>query len=150
MEPDEEYIIPLGKARIALKADQEKVDNGESAVIMTYGMGVYWAKAAAKEFEGQVEILDLRTLNPYDWEAVSAAVEKHNRVFILTEEPLLNSFAESLAGRIARECFEHLDAPIQTLGAANLPAIPLNVDLEKQMLPNAEKVRATLSKLLDY
>ncbi|MEM9391530.1 MAG: transketolase C-terminal domain-containing protein, partial [Bacteroidota bacterium] len=131
-------------------ADQEKVDQGESAVIITYGMGVYWAKAAAKEFGGRVEILDLRTLNPYDWEAVSAAVEKHNRVFILTEEPLLNSFAESLAGRIARECFEYLDAPIQTLGAANLPAIPLNVDLEKKMLPNAEKVKVTLAELLDY
>ncbi|MGD1958592.1 MAG: alpha-ketoacid dehydrogenase subunit beta, partial [Fulvivirga sp.] len=149
-EPDEDYIIPLGKARIALEADHEKVDNGESAVIITYGMGVYWAKAAAKEFDGQVEILDLRTLNPYDWEAVSATVEKHNRVFILTEEPMLNSFAESLAGRIARECFEHLDAPIQTLGAANLPAIPLNVDLEKQMLPNPEKVKYMLADLLKY
>ncbi len=149
-EPDEDYIIPLGKARIALEADQEKVDNGESAVIITYGMGVYWAKAAAKQFDEKVEIVDLRTLNPYDWEAVSASVEKHNRVFILTEEPLLNSFAESLAGRIARECFEHLDAPIQTLGAANLPAIPLNVDLEKQMLPNPEKVKYMLADLLKY
>ncbi|MEM9300200.1 MAG: transketolase C-terminal domain-containing protein, partial [Bacteroidota bacterium] len=149
-EPDGDYIIPLGKARITLEADQEKVDQGESAVIITYGMGVYWAKAAAKEFGGRVEILDLRTLNRYDWEAISAAVEKHNRVFILTEEPLLNSFAESLAGRIARECFEHLDAPIQTIGAANLPAIPLNVDLEKKMLPNAEKVKEVLNSLLQY
>ena len=149
-EPDSDYIIPLGKARVALEADDEMVEQGESAVIVTYGMGVYWAKAAAKEFKGQVEILDLRTLNPYDWEAVSAGVEKHNRVFILTEEPLLNSFAESLAGRIARECFEHLDAPIQTLGAVSLPAIPLNVDLEKQMLPNAEKVKSALGDLLEY
>ena len=149
-EPDENYIIPLGKAWTVLEAAEDKVQSGESAVIITYGMGVYWAKSAAKEFAGRVEILDLRTLNPYDWEAVSAAVARHNRVFILTEEPLLNSFAESLAGRIAKECFEHLDAPVQTLGAANLPAVPLNIDLEKQMLPNADKVKTALEELLEY
>jgi 2-oxoisovalerate dehydrogenase E1 component len=77
-------------------------------------------------------------------------VLKHNRAFVLTEEPLLNSFAESLAGRIQRECFRHLDAPVWTLGAANLPAVPLNVDLEKMMLPNADKVTRALDELLRY
>ncbi|MTI23212.1 tungsten formylmethanofuran dehydrogenase [Fulvivirga sp. RKSG066] len=149
-EPDEEYIVPLGKANIVLNADEEVIENGESAVIITYGMGVYWSKAAAKAFKGRVEILDLRTLNPIDWDMIKERVELHNRAFVLTEEPLMNSFAESLAGRISKECFEHLDAPVQTLGAANLPAIPLNVDLEKQMLPNAEKVEAVLKSLLDY
>jgi 2-oxoisovalerate dehydrogenase E1 component len=71
-------------------------------------------------------------------------------VFVLTEEPLLNSFAESLAGRISKECFHYLDAPVWTLGAANLPAVPLNVELEKMMLPNAEKVSAGLADLLGY
>ncbi len=149
-EPGEDYIIPLGKARIALGAGQQQVEAGQSVSVITYGMGVHWAQNAAKDFEGRVEILDLRTLNPYDWEAIASQVKKHNRVLILTEEPLLNSFAESLAGRIARECFEFLDAPVQALGAANLPAVPLNVDLEKQMLPSADKVKTKLQDLFDY
>ena len=62
----------------------------------------------------------------------------------------MNSFAESLAGRISKECFQHLDAPVWTLGAENLPAVPLNVDLERMMLPNAEKVRGALGELLSY
>jgi len=149
-EPDEEYIVPLGKANIVQEADDEFVENGESAVIITYGMGVYWSKAATKKFKGQVEILDLRTLNPLDWDMVKERVEYHNKAFVLTEEPLMNSFAESLAGRISKHCFEHLDAPVQLLGASNLPAIPLNVDLEKQMLPNPEKVEVALKELLEY
>jgi len=71
-------------------------------------------------------------------------------VLIVTEEPLMNSFAESLAGRISRECFRHLDAPVWTVGAANLPAVPLNTALEKMMLPNAGSVAAELRKLLEY
>ena len=113
-------------------------------------MGVYWSTAASKAFEGQVEILDLRTLNPLDWEGVVAAVRRHNKALVLTEEPLMNSFAESLAGRISRECFQELAAPVMTYGAENLPAIPLNVDLEKAMLPTADKVEKVLGDLLNY
>ena len=118
--------------------------------MITYGMGVYWAKEAAHSFPGQIEILDLRTLNPIDWNAIVDSVKKHGRAFVLTEEPLLNSFAESLAGRISKECFSSLDAPVWTLGAANLPAVPLNVDLEKMMLPNAGKVEVAIRELLAY
>jgi 2-oxoisovalerate dehydrogenase E1 component len=149
-EPDENYIVPLGKANIVQTADQDKIDQGQSAVVITYGMGVYWAKEASKSFEGKVEIVDLRTLNPIDWETITSCVKKHARALVLTEEPLMNSFAESLAGRISKECFEYLDAPVHTLGAANLPAIPLNVALEKQMLPSAEKVKKVLEELLEY
>lgn len=149
-EPDENYVIPLGKANVVQQATDEKISEGTSAVIVTYGMGVYWAKEASKNFPGQIEILDLRTLNPIDWEAISESAKKHGRVFVLTEEPLMNSFAESLAGRISKECFQHLDAPVWTFGAENLPAVPLNVDLEKMMLPNAEKVGRELKSLLEY
>ena len=149
-EPDSDYIIPLGKSRIDQEATEEAIENGESCVVITYGMGVYWTRAASEAFKGQVEILDLRTLNPIDWEGVIASVKRHNKALVLTEEPLLNSFAESLAGRISQECFQILDAPVMTYGAANLPAIPLNVDLEKQMLPTAEKVKGMLSQLLNY
>ena len=149
-EPDAEYIIPLGKARIDQEASEEALENGETCTVITYGMGVYWAKAASKHFKGQIEIVDLRTLNPLDWETVKSSVEKHGKALVLTEEPLMNSFAESLAGRISQECFQRLDAPVMTLGAANLPAIALNVDLEKQMLPTAEKVQAKLEELINY
>ncbi len=149
-EPDRDYVIPLGRATKVQEADIKKVESGESAVIITYGMGVYWAKNASVKFPGQIEILDLRTLNPIDWEAIVEAVKLHGRAFVLTEEPLLNSFAESLAGRIAKECFTSLDAPVWTYGAANLPAVPLNVDLEKAMLPNAEKVELEIKKLLSF
>lgn len=150
IEPDEEYCIPLGKANIVQQAAEEKIGSGESAVVITYGMGVYWAKEASKNFKGQIEILDLRTLNPIDWDAIVTSVKKHGKVFVLTEEPLMNSFAESLAGRISKACFSSLDAPVWTLGAANLPAVPLNVELEKMMLPNAAKVEKALSELLRY
>jgi 2-oxoisovalerate dehydrogenase E1 component len=145
IEPDEEYVIPLGKANIIQKASEIN-----SATIITYGMGVYWAKEAAKNFAGEIEIIDLRTLNPIDWPTIVASVKRIGKAMVLTEEPLLNSFAESLAGRISNECFEYLDAPVFTLGAQNLPAVPLNITLEKMMLPNAEKVKEKLQQLLAY
>ncbi|TXH26608.1 MAG: tungsten formylmethanofuran dehydrogenase [Cyclobacteriaceae bacterium] len=150
IEPDEDYIIPLGKANTVQKADTKSIEAGESALIVTYGMGVYWAKEASKKFKGRVEILDLRTLNPLDWDAIQSGVETHGRAMVLTEEPVHNSFAESLAGRISKICFTSLDAPVWTVGAVNLPAVPLNVDLEKMMLPNSDKVHAELDTLLNY
>ena len=150
VEPSEDYIIPLGKARVALSASEEAVDSGESVSIITYGMGVYWAMAAAENFPGQVEILDLRTLNPCDDEAIYQQCKKHGKVLVLTEETLRNSFAEAIAGRISKECFQYLDAPVQTLGSANLPAIPLNMGLEAEMLPNGNKVSKVIEYLLNY
>jgi 2-oxoisovalerate dehydrogenase E1 component len=150
LEPDEDYIIPLGKAHIVQHTSEEKISAGSSAVIVTYGMGVYWAKEASKAFPGQVEIIDLRTLNPLDWEQITASARKHSRVLVLTEEPVLNSFAESLAGRISKECFRYLDAPVYTVGAMDLPAVPLNIGLEKMMLPDVAKVEVELGRLLAY
>jgi 2-oxoisovalerate dehydrogenase E1 component len=150
VEPAAGYVIPLGQAAIAQEADAEKLRQGDTALVVTYGMGVHWAKAASRDYPGQIEILDLRTLNPLDFDAVTAATRRHGKVLVLTEEPLLNSFAESLAGRIQRHCFQLLDAPVFTLGAANLPAIALNVELEKQMLPSAAKVATALGELLGY
>jgi len=147
-EPSRDYIIPLGKGNIVLKADDDCVDSGESCCIITYGMGVYWAKAAAKNFMGQVEVIDLRTLFPLDEALVFNTVKKHGKCLILTEEQQNNSFAEALAGRVSRACFKYLDAPIEVLGALNLPAVPMNIILEKAMLPNADKVSERISQLL--
>ena len=149
-EPSEDYILPLGKANIILPADNDKTDNGESLCVVTYGMGVYWAKAAAAFFLGAVEIIDLRTLYPLDEELIFSSVKKHGKCLVLTEEQQTNSFAESLAHRINAACFQHLDAPVKVLGAMDLPAVPINLALEAAMLPTAEKVRKLIEELLVY
>ena len=147
-EPSSDYIIPLGKGNIVLKAAEEKIKNGESCCIITYGMGVYWAKAAAKQFAGQIEIIDLRTLFPLDEGLVFATVKKHGKCLILTEEQQNNSFAEALAARVSKACFNYLDAAVEVMGALDLPAVPMNMILEKAMLPNAEKLEKRLADLL--
>lgn len=150
LEPDSNYIIPLGKSNTVLKAEEAYQENGETAVVITYGMGVYWALAAADRLAGRINIIDLRTLNPLDWDAIHAAVKSHSRCMVLTEEPILNSFAESLSGRIASDCWQFLDAPVKVIGSKNLPAVPLNVNLEEEMLPNSDKVYQGLLDLLAY
>jgi 2-oxoisovalerate dehydrogenase E1 component len=150
IEPDEDYIIPFGKARLVVEAAEEEIKKGRSLCIITYGMGVYWAKAAIKDFEGQAEILDLRTISPVDEDAIFKSARKHGKVLVLTEEPVFNGFAQSIAARISENCFEYLDAPVKVIGSENLPAIPLNSILEKTMLPNAEKVAKAIESLLNY
>ncbi|MGB3946402.1 MAG: thiamine pyrophosphate-dependent enzyme [Bacteroidia bacterium] len=148
IEPDEDYIIPLGKARIVQAA--EPTADKSTITVITYGMGVYWAKNAAKAFPNQVEIIDLRTINPLDEETIIASVKKHGKCMVLTEEPYNNGFAQALAGRISKKCFEYLDAPVELVGAENLPAIPLNSVLEATMLPNATKVEKAMGELINY
>lgn len=148
IEPDEDYIIPFGKARMVQEI--ESVIDQTSLTVITYGMGVYWAKNAAQNFPGRIEIIDLRTIVPLDEQAVFNSVRKHSRCMVVTEEPINNSFAQAIAGRISKFCFESLDAPVEIIGAENLPAIPLNSTLEFTMLPNADKVSAAMEKLLAY
>jgi len=150
VEPDEHYILPFGKANTVLAASDDAIENGESCAVITWGMGVHWSLNAAKKFDGQIEILDLRSLQPLDEEAIMNSVKRHGKCLIVTEEPILNSFAESLAGRISQTCFKNLDAPVATIGSKNIPAIPLNTDLEKEVMPNAEKVAEKLRELLSY
>jgi len=150
IEPDEDYIIPFGKARIVQEATKEELDKGNTLTVITYGMGVYWSKNAAKQFPGRVEIIDLRTLNPLDEEAIYTSVKKHNKCIVVTEEPVFNSFAQGLAGRIQRQCFSFLDAPVEVIGSENMPAIPLNSILEKTMIPSAEKVAVAMSEMFSY
>jgi 2-oxoisovalerate dehydrogenase E1 component len=149
IEPSRDYVLPFGKGNIVLQADEDALESGETVCVITYGMGVYWAKAAARNFYGQVEVVDLRTLFPLDEELVYETVKKHGKCLVLTEEQQNNSFAEALAGRISKQCFQWLDAPVEVLGALNLPAVPLNTGLEQAMLPNADKVADMLRKLLE-
>jgi 2-oxoisovalerate dehydrogenase E1 component len=146
IEPSEDYVVPIGKARTVLRADSK-----ESTVsVITYGMGVYWALSAAAHYPGRVEILDLRSLHPFDKEAVIESVNRNNRCVIVTEEPGNNTFARALQGFVSQACFRELDAPVMVIGSENLPAIPLNSTLETAVIPNAEKVAATLQRALEF
>lgn len=149
-EPARDYILPLGKGNIVLPADPDKVLSGETCCIITYGMGVYWAKAAAGHFPGRVEVVDLRTLYPLDEALVFATVRRHGKCLVLTEEQQNNSFAEALSWRISRQCYFSLDAPVEVAGALNLPAVPMSTILEKAMLPDSDKITAIIERLLDY
>lgn len=148
VEPSRDYVLPLGKAALVVQADNRNIETGESCCIITYGMGVYWAKSAAKHFPGQIDIIDLRTLFPLDENLIYERVKKHGKCLVLTEEQQNNSFAEALAGRISYTCFRWLDAPVEVLGALNVPAVPMNMHLEQAMLPNSEKVKTVIKRLL--
>jgi 2-oxoisovalerate dehydrogenase E1 component len=150
IEPDEEYIIPFGKARVVQEADATLIKSGQSCVIITYGRGVYWSLEATKEFPGKVEIIDLRTLNPLDHDAMNAAVQRHGKAMLVTEESTEASFTLGLAGRIQRDNFNALDAPISIVGSVDTPAIPLNSTLEAALLTNANKVKEAVASLLNY
>ena len=145
IEPDRDYMIPFGKG-LRWQEASEKL----SCTVITYGMGVHWALNASQGMEKQVEVIDLRTLVPLDEELVLTSARKTGRCLVLTEESLENSFARSLAGMIQEKCFRWLDAPVMSMGAENLPAIPLNSTLEASMLPNQEKVKIKLQELLQY
>ncbi|MFN5182344.1 MAG: thiamine pyrophosphate-dependent enzyme [Bacteroidota bacterium] len=150
IEPDEDYVIPFGKGRLVQSADEKLINEGRSVLIVTYGMGVYWSKNAAKNFPGQVEIIDLRTLVPLDEEMIYTSAKRHGKIIIVTEEPIRNGFAQSIASIVSQNCFEYLDAPVKIIGSGNTPAIPLNSILEQTLLPNSEKVSNAISDLLAY
>ncbi len=150
IEPDEDYVIPFGKGRVVLEADPQKIENGETCVVVTYGRGVYWTMEAAENFPGQIELIDLRTLSPWDEEMVFEAVRKHNRCVLVTEESCEASFTLGVAGKIQKNCFTSLDAPVEIIGSLDTPAIPLNSILEAAMLNNAEKVKEGIGRVLKF
>lgn len=150
VEPSADYVLPFGKGRIAYEASAESMADNSSLLVVTYGMGVYWAKAARQALNNKVEVLDLRTLYPLDEELILERVRAHGKVLVVTEEPSRNGFSQGLAGWIQQEAFRDLDAPVMVLGSENMPAIPLNSTLEATMIPNAEKVQAKLEELAAY
>jgi 2-oxoisovalerate dehydrogenase E1 component len=148
--PDEDYVIPFGKARTVLEADEDQIQKGNSIGIISYGMGIHWALNAAKNFNQKVEILDLRTLFPLDENAIFELAKRHGKILVITEESVNNTFAQSISARIQENCFEYLDAPVRTMGAENMPAIPLNMTLEQTIIPSIEKVEIAIEKLIGY
>ncbi|AGC77327.1 2-oxoisovalerate dehydrogenase E1 component [Nonlabens dokdonensis] len=150
IEPSEDYVLPFGKAWVL----QEiwKKEEEETLSIITYGMGVHWAMNATEELglQDRVEVVDLRTLHPLDYETVFESVKKCGKCLVVTEEPSENSFSRALQGRIQEECFKYIDAPVMVIGSENMPAIPLNSVLEETMIPSTEKVKAKIEELLRY
>jgi 2-oxoisovalerate dehydrogenase E1 component len=150
IEPSEDYVIPIGKARTVLEADESQVELGKSIGVITYGRGVYWTMEAAQNYPGHVEILDLRSINPLDHEAMNTLCRKHGRIIIVTEESMECSFSLGLAGRLQRDNFEFLDAAISIVGSVDTPAIPLNSTLEAALLTNSKRVNDAIQAIINY
>jgi 2-oxoisovalerate dehydrogenase E1 component len=142
--PDD-FEVPFGKARTRR--------NGTDLTVVTYGNTVHQSLQAAdkiaKETGKEIEIIDLRSIVPLDEEAILNSVRKTNRVLVVHEAPVFNGFGGEIVGIINQKAFEHLDAPVQRLGATFTP-VGFNRILEKAILPNAEKVEAAMKKILDY
>jgi 2-oxoisovalerate dehydrogenase E1 component len=150
IEPSEDYVLPFGKAWVLQEIWPQEEE--ETLSIITYGMGVHWAYNASRELKmtDTIEIIDLRTLHPLDYDAVFKSVKKCGKCLVVTEEPSENSFSRALQGRIQEECFQSLDAPVLIIGSENMPAIPLNSILEETMIPSIEKVKAKILDILGY
>ncbi len=148
--PSEDYILPFGKAWLLQEIWEQEA--AETLSIITYGMGVHWAYNATRELRmvDRIEIVDLRTLHPLDYETIFKSVKKCGKCLIVTEEPSENGFSRGLQGKIQEECFQQLDAPVMLIGSENMPAIPLNSTLEETMIPSTEKVKQKILDVLNY
>ncbi|MBK9103875.1 MAG: dehydrogenase E1 component subunit alpha/beta [Saprospiraceae bacterium] len=140
MVPDGYYNTPIGKAR--------QVRTGQEASIITYGMGVHWATKLADEQGWDLDIVDLRTLLPIDWEAISESVQRTSKVLILHEDTLTGGIGGDIAAYIAENLYEYLDAPVMRVGSLDTP-VPFADVLEKQFLP-VNRLYEQMQKLISY
>jgi 2-oxoisovalerate dehydrogenase E1 component len=140
MIPDDYYTIEIGKANL--------VSQGSELSIITYGMGVHWAKEAVANLGLQADILDLRTLLPWDQEAVADTVKKTGRVIVLHEDTLTGGIGGEIAAWISEHCFRHLDAPVMRVASLDT-AIPFAPTLEKNFLPQ-QRLVTTIQELLAF
>jgi 2-oxoisovalerate dehydrogenase E1 component beta subunit len=142
--PDERYTVPFGEARTHRE--------GDDISLITWGAMVYTADEAAQKLDGDgvsVEILDLRTLAPWDKDAVLRSVEKTSKALVLHEDTLTGGFGAEIAATIAEEAFENLDAPVRRIAAPDTP-VPFSPPLEKAFIPQVEDVVAGLKELAEY
>jgi 2-oxoisovalerate dehydrogenase E1 component beta subunit len=142
--PDERYTVPFGEARTHRE--------GDDISLITWGAMVYTADEAAQKLEGDgvsVEILDLRTLAPWDKDAVLRSVEKTSKALVLHEDTLTGGFGAEIAATIAEDAFENLDAPVRRIAAPDTP-VPFSPPLEKAFIPQVEDVVAGLKELAEY
>jgi 2-oxoisovalerate dehydrogenase E1 component len=142
--PGADYTVPFGKARV--------VKEGSQVSIITYGAVVHRAEVAAAALERSgvsVEIIDLRSLSPYDWEAIAATVRKTHRVVVAYEDMMSWGYGAEIAARIAEELFEELDAPVKRVAATDT-FCGYHPKLEDAILPQTDDITAAVTKLLEY
>jgi 2-oxoisovalerate dehydrogenase E1 component len=143
--PGPDYTIPFGKAKI--------VNPGTDVSVITYGAVVPRALQAAQKLEREhgvkVEIIDLRTLSPFDWEAISTSVKKTSRVIVAYEDTLSWGYGAEIAARIADELFQHLDAPVRRVAAMDT-FVAYQPLLEDAILPQAEDLYRAMKELAEY
>jgi pyruvate/2-oxoglutarate/acetoin dehydrogenase E1 component len=142
--PDERYTVPFGEARVHRE--------GDDLSVITWGAMVYTADEAAQKLAEDgisVEILDLRTLAPWDKEAVLRSVEKTSKALVLHEDTLTGGFGAEIAATIAQEAFENLDAPVRRVAAPDTP-VPFAPVLEKAFIPQVDDVIAAVKELAEY
>ena len=143
-EPDADYLIPFGKARVRRP--------GSDLTVITWGSAVYLALEVAELMAAQgksIEVIDLRTIIPWDQEAVYASVRKTNRLLVAHEDSLTMGFGAEVAARVAENCFHSLDAPVMRVAAAD-SFVPSAATLEAEVLPSAADVQAAVEKLLAH
>ncbi len=143
-EPDADYLIPFGKARLRRE--------GTDLTVVTWGSTVYLVLEVAEQMAAQgksLEVIDLRTIAPWDAEAVFASVRKTNRLLIAHEDSLTMGFGAEIAARVAQDCFESLDAPIARVAAKDC-FVPSAPSLEAVVLPSTDDVRAAIEQVLSY
>jgi 2-oxoisovalerate dehydrogenase E1 component len=139
--PGDEFMIPFGSARV--------VQQGNDLTIVTWGAMVERAVQAAEKINASIEILDLRTIVPYDKEAILESVKKTNRVIVLSEDNWTCNFAAEICATITQEAFEFLDAPVERLATPDVP-IPYNVGLMNAVLPGVEEIGKKITEILSY
>jgi pyruvate/2-oxoglutarate/acetoin dehydrogenase E1 component len=141
--PDERFTVPFGEARIHRE--------GEDVTVVTWGAMVYTAEEAAKQLDDEVsvEIVDLRTIIPWDKAAVLKSVEKTSKVLVLHEDTRTGGFGAEIAATITEEAFENLDAPVKRITAPDTP-VPFSPPLEKAFIPQVDDVVAGLKELAEY
>ncbi len=144
-EPDEDYLLPFGVARV--------VQEGDDLTIVTWGMMVHKSVDAAKkiqdETEASIEIIDLRTLNPLDFDTIEKSLNKTNKVLVVYEDNLTNGPGAEISALIADRFFELLDGPIRRVAAKDCP-IPFSAILEDQILPQTHEIVEVGKELLEY
>jgi 2-oxoisovalerate dehydrogenase E1 component len=143
-EPDKDYLLPFGKANI--------VEEGDDITVVTYGFMVHETKFAVKKLKEEgfaPEVIDIRTIAPLDTETIFNSVKKTGKAIVIHEDSLTSGFGAEIASQISDSCFEHLDGPVKRLGAADSP-IAFHPKLEKEILPNREKIYNAVKQLLVY
>jgi len=138
--PDEYYTLPIGKANI--------VCEGSTLTVVTYGQAVHWALKANVELGADAEIIDLRSLLPWDKETVEASVKKTGRVLVVSEDTLTGSINSEIAAWISEHCFQYLDAPVLREGSLDT-AVPFAPALEKNFLPE-QRLREKMRTLMEF